>query len=486
MAASPPHHPETGARTAAGAARAIEPAAGAHKSLGLAACTAIVVGNMVGSGFYLSPSAVAPYGNLAILIWMVMGVGAICLGLSFAKLARIAPATGGPYAFTRLAYGDFAGFLIAWGYWISIWASLPVIAIAFAGVVVDFVPILKGRVAIVIITLVAIWGVVLVNLRGVHAAGLMAEITTYAKLVPFAAVILFGLFYIEPANFGELNPSGLSLWQAAAALAPLTMFAFLGLESATVPAGDVRDPERTIPRSTVLGISIAAALYVLGTIAVMGLIPRGELVNSLAPFSDAARVIWGPAGEIAISAAVVLSSIGALNGWTLLMGQVPMAAARDGLFPPLFGRLSARKVPAVGITVSALMATVLVLVQAAGAEGFSAFYKLVVGLSTMAAVIPYAFCALASGLVAARVSGGSRVPRVTVIELIAFVFAMFTLYGCGAEAVLYGLVLLLLGIPVFVWQRRRTILETAAPGVRLAAENLPPRRGAADPDGLTA
>lgn len=438
------------------------PAKGGPKSLGLAACTAIVVGNMVGSGFYLSPAAVAPYGNLAIIIWVVMGFGAICLGLTFAKLARIAPATGGPYAFTRLAYGDFAGFLIAWGYWISIWASLPVIAIAFAGVVLDFFPLLKGRAMAVIITLVAIWSVVLVNLRGVHAAGLMAEITTYAKLLPFGAVILVGLFFIEPANLSGFNPSGVPLLQASAALAPLTMFAFLGLESATVPAGDVRNPERTIPRSTVLGISIAATLYVLGTIAVMGLIPRQQLVHSLAPFSDAARAMWGPAGEIAISLAVVLSSIGALNGWTLLMGQVPMAAARDGLFPPLFSTLSARGVPAIGMIVSAFMATVLVLVQAAGSEGFSAFYKLVVGLSTMAAVIPYAFCAIASGLVSARVSGGTTAPRITLTELVAFVFALFTLYGCGAEAVLYGLVLLLLGIPVFVWQRRRAILARAS------------------------
>jgi arginine:agmatine antiporter len=107
--------------------------AGNGKSLGLAACTAVVVGNMVGSGFYLSPSAVAPYGWLAIAMWIVMGVGAVCLGLTFARLAAIAPATGGPYAYTRMAYGDFAGFLIAWGYWISVWASLPAIASAFAG-----------------------------------------------------------------------------------------------------------------------------------------------------------------------------------------------------------------------------------------------------------------------------------------------------------------------------------------------------------------
>src|SRR3954454_9883475 len=134
------------------------------KSLGIGACTAIVVGNMVGSGFYLSPAAVAPYGNLAILIWMVMGAGAICLGVTFAKLARLAPVTGGPYAYTRLAYGDFPGFFIAWGYWISIWASLPVIAVALAGAVVDLVPVLRVRAIIVVLTLGAIWVVVLINL----------------------------------------------------------------------------------------------------------------------------------------------------------------------------------------------------------------------------------------------------------------------------------------------------------------------------------
>src|SRR3954453_13340957 len=147
------------------------------KSLGVAACTAIVVGNMVGSGFYLSPSAVAPYGNLAIVAWLVMGAGAICVGLTFAKLARTAPATGGPYAYTRMAYGDFAGFLIAWGYWISIWASLPVIAIAFAGGMVDLFPLLGNRFAATVLTLGAIWAIVLVNLRGVHAAGVFAQVT---------------------------------------------------------------------------------------------------------------------------------------------------------------------------------------------------------------------------------------------------------------------------------------------------------------------
>ena len=220
------------------------------KSLGLAACTALVVGNMIGSGFYLSPSALAPYGQLAILAWIVMAGGAICLGLTFARLARLAPVTGGPYAYTRLAYGDFAGFLVAWGYWISICASLPAIAVAFTGYLAKMVTSFQGnRPIAVALTLGAIWFVVLVNLRGVKEAGLFTSLATFTKLVPFAAISLVGLFYVRWEQLSQFNPSGEPVLAASAALAPLTMFAFLGLESATVPAGEVRDAERTIPRS---------------------------------------------------------------------------------------------------------------------------------------------------------------------------------------------------------------------------------------------
>ena len=434
----------------------------ALKSLGVAACTAIVVGNMVGSGFYLSPSALAPYGILAILSWVVMGGGAICLGLTFARLSRLSPATGGPYAYSRMGFGDFAGFLVAWGYWISIWASLPAIAVAFTGSLFKIVPVLQGnRPMAVAITIGVMWLVVFTNLRGVKEAGLVAEVTTYSKMVPFVAISIIGLFFVRWGNLSEFNPSGQPLLASAATLAPLTMFAYLGLESATVPAGDVKDPARTIPRSTIIGVSIAALLYVLGTTVVLGVVPREELVKSAAPFADAARIMWGGWASDIVGIAVMISSLGALNGWTLLMGQVPMAAAQDRLFPALFGRVSARGVPAIGIIFSAILATCLILVQAAGSSGFAAFYTLVINLATMTAVVPYAFCALSVGLVAAKAAGGGKVPSVGVVEWIAFVFSIFTLYGCGPEAVLYGFVLLMLGIPVYVWQVRQQSTATS-------------------------
>ena len=372
------------------------------KSLGLAACTAIVVGNMVGSGFYLSPAAVAPYGNLAIIVWIVMGAGAICLGLTFAKLARLAPVTGGPYAYTRLAYGDFPGFLIAWGYWISIWASLPVIAVAFAGVMINLFPMLAGRVMAVTLRWVRS-GPSSSSTCAVSTPPVARRRSAYAKLLPFGAVALLGLFFIDLSALQRIQPqrSAADRGERRARAAHDVRISRTS-ESATVPAGDVRNPEWTIPRSTVIGISIAATLYVLGTIVVMGVLPREQLV---AIRRAILRRGWDDVGSVGRDRdrnrrrPFIDRRIERLD---LADGPGADGGRERWVVSQLFGRLSARNVPAIGIIVSALLATALVLVQAFGSQGFASIYRLIVGLSTMTAVVPYAFCALAGSLVSAR------------------------------------------------------------------------------------
>jgi len=423
--------------------------------LGLAACTALVIGNMVGSGFFIAPSALAPYGSTAIIGWGVMAFGAVCLGLVFARLARIAPATGGPYAYTRMGFGRFAGFLIAWGYWISIWASLPAMAAALVGYLGKLIPGLGAHRALCVgIGLGSMWLVTLINLRGVKEAGLFASLTTYTKLVPFIAISLIGLFWVDWRTFEILNPSDRPFLGALAATAPLTMFAFLGIESATVPAGDVIDPRRTIPRATVLGTLVSALIYILGTTVVMGVIPRESLVRSSAPFADAASAMWGHWAGIVIAVAAIISSLGALNGWTLMLGQVPMAAAADGAMPSVFGRVSARGVPAVGLVISVGLSTALVLLEVSGTGAMVAFYNLIVQLSTDAAMIPYVFCSVVEAVLFITRRPLSRALRVgpfMPVSLVAFVFSLGTIYGSGATAGMWALILLLLAAPIWVF-----------------------------------
>jgi amino acid transporter len=425
------------------------------RSLGLVACTALVVGNMVGSGFFIAPAALAPYGATAIIGWGVMSFAAVCLGMVFARLARIAPVTGGPYAYTRLGFGKFAGFLVAWGYWISIWVSLPAMAAALVGYLGKLVPTLADHFWLrIAIGVGAMWLVAGINLRGVKEAGVFQSITTITKLVPFIAISAFGLFWVDWSTFETINPSGKPFLSALAATAPLTMFAFLGIESATVPAGDVIDPKRTIPRATILGTLLAALIYTLGTTVVMGVMPLETLAKSSAPFADAASVMWGEWAAIAISLAAIVSSLGALNGWTLMLGQVPMAAAQDGAMPSIFGHLSARGVPARGLVISVSLATLLVLVEISGSGAMVAFYNIVVSLSTDAAMIPYVFCSVVEAVLFITRKPLSRALRIgpfMPVSIVAFVFSLATIFGAGASAAMWALILLLLAAPIWVF-----------------------------------
>jgi arginine:agmatine antiporter len=193
------------------------PAPPRERSLGLAMCTALVIGNMVGSGFYLAPSALAPFGGVAILGWIVTAAGSLCLALVFARLGRRIPQAGGPYAYTRAGFGDFAGFLIAWGYWISIWTSLPSIALAFGGYLVELFPgSIQGRVMAGVVLVGLLWLMAGINLLGVKEAGRFQVVVTSAKMIPILAIATIGLGWVRLENVGQLNPAG----RASSALSP--------------------------------------------------------------------------------------------------------------------------------------------------------------------------------------------------------------------------------------------------------------------------
>ncbi|WP_200943489.1 amino acid permease [Brevundimonas sp. Root1423] len=421
-------------------------------------CICLVVGNVVGAGFYLSPAALAPFGMVAVLGWFLLAIGAMCIGIVFARLSSIAPAAGGPYAFARQAFGPLSGFMVAWTYWISIWASLPAIALTLAGYLLAFFPGAKEPWMTVAVALAAMWGICLLSFRGTATVGSLQRWAVALKILPFVAIGTIGLFWVRPENLMPLNPSGMPILPALSTLAPLVMFAFLGIESATVPAGDVDNPKVTIPRATLIGAGICALLYIFCTIAVMGVIPREQLAASSSPFADAARVMWGSWAGSLIGVAVVLSSLAALNGWTLLLGQVPLAAAKDGAFPRVFGRVNSRGAPAAGLSVSLTFSSLLLVAQGGGGQAVAAAYEVLVQLSTTANMIPYIFCAVAEAMLVKSLAdrgGGWRIGPFTPAALIAFGFSVWVVIGSGATAAMWTLVLMVLALPIYVVLARR-------------------------------
>jgi APA family basic amino acid/polyamine antiporter len=430
-----------------------------HKAgLGLWMCTALVVGNMIGSGVFLLPASLAPFGGISILGWLVSAGGAVCLALVFARLGALMPRVGGPYAYAREGFGDFAGFWVAWSYWISVWTTNAALAVAFVSYSTVFWPTLGASPALAAGTaLVTLWALTLVNTYGVREAGQVQLVTTILKLLPLAAIGAFGFFSFDPEHFRPFNPSGGSPISAVTATVTLTLWAFLGLESGTVPAADVRDASRTIPRATMIGTIIAAAIYIICTVAVMGIIAPADLASSTAPFADAAGSIWGSWGRWIIGAGAAISCFGALNGWILIAGQVPRAAALDGLLPARFERLGPRGTPVFGLIFSSAIATVLIAMNYT--RGLVQAFTFLILLATLATLMPYVFASMTGLMIALRERRTSAAPGRTigrmVLSVLAFGFSLWAIAGAGPRTVYWGFMLLVAGLPVYAAMRWR-------------------------------
>lgn len=422
-------------------------------TIGFWTVVALVMGNMIGSGVFLLPSLLAPYGGGVTLIgWLISASGATMLALVFARLARVHPAAGGPYAYSRAAFGDLAGFLVAWSYWISIWASLAALAVAAVGYLDPFIPgIVRHPPSAVLLAIALVWGLIAVNARGVGLAGRVQVITTVIKVLPLALIGIAGLAAFEPARFAMPSEGLAETGRGAMAVVTLTLWAFLGLESGTIPADAVADARRTIPRATVVGTMLATGIYIVSTLGVMSLVPLEALATSTAPFADAARAMGGEWAASAVALGAAVSCLGALNGWALMVGRVPLATANDGLFPAVFARLSARDTPVQGMLIAGVLATTLIALKAS--DSLVDLFEFIILLSTLGTLVPYLFCSLASLML--DPPGGGRLSRgATVVACLAFVYAMVAVGGAGADVVYWGFLLLVAGLPVYVWVRR--------------------------------
>ncbi len=417
------------------------------KPLGLWMATALVVGSMIGSGVFLLPAALAPYGAASLIGWGIALCGALLLAATFAKLAVHWPCTGGPYAYVRRSFGDAAGFGIAWSYWISIWSGLAAIAVAFAGSIGAMFPALTATpVRAATCALVALWACTIVNVVGLRQAGRLQVLATALKLVPLLLFGIVALWFVDAGNYVPFNPSGKSLPQVAQVTVILAMWALCGLEVATVPAGSIRDAKRTIPRATLLGTLLAGIATILACTVVIGLVPTEVLKDSGAPMAEAAGRVWGPGAALGIALLAAVSTFGAINGWVLVCAQVSLAAASDGLFPRPFARLDRNGTPTFGIIVGSVLATVLVI--ASYSRSLVELFTFILLISTSAILLPYA----ASSAAWLR-SGGGHGGRV--VAALALVYSLYALSGAGTEALLWGAVLLAAGVPVYLWMQRR-------------------------------
>ena len=404
---------------------------------------------MIGSGIFLLPASLAFYGSISLFGWIISACGALLIARVFATLSKHIPKRGGPYVYAKEGFGDFVGFLVAWGYWISILTTNAAITVAMLGYLTVFFPIIGTSPSIaIIIGLSAIWGLSWINSRGIKTAGQIQVITTILKVAPLLVIAVFGIFYIDWTNFSPLNVSGESDLKAIIATTTLTLFAFLGIESGSIPADDIEDPAKTIGKATMRGTYIAILVYVLGSMVVMGVIPSSILQYSDAPFADVAMQMWGPWAKYLVAAGAVIATFGALNGWILMQGQIPMAAARDKMFYAPFAEENRMGSPAIGIAISSVIVSAIMLLNFN--KGFVKAFEFMILLSTLTCLVPYLFSTATHMLFSLQ----KRISSNWLIGLVAFLFSCGAIIGSGSDVVFWGFMCLIAGIPVYVWIRK--------------------------------
>jgi APA family basic amino acid/polyamine antiporter len=386
-----------------------------------------------------------------LLGWVFTASGALILAKIFSNFSKIiVNKSGGPYLYSKQGFGDFIGFLVAWGYWISTWISNAAIAIAIIGGLSFFFPILQtNSVLAVSIGLSMIWFFTWINSKGMRTTGKIQVITTVLKLLPLVFVIIFGIFFFSLDNFPEFNMTGESNFTSFSLVAALTLYAFLGLESASIPVENIHTPEKTVPKATMYGTIISTCIYIFSTIVLFGILPTETLQNSPAPFAEAGEIIGGKYTGYFIAIGAIISGMGALNGWILILAQIPMAAAKDEMFPRIFKRKNKKGVPVLGLVIGSILSSVVMLMNFS--ENLVTQFTFIVNLTVLACLVPYLFVSASYAIVIIqnKIYTNSIVKTVS-LGLFGFLYSLWAIYGSSAEVVFYGLLLLLLGIPFYV------------------------------------
>jgi APA family basic amino acid/polyamine antiporter len=441
------------------------PSGGATSRFGLTTAIALIVGSIIGVGIFNLPTSLAGYGPISLVSMGLTTIGALALALLFAALSRRLPADGGPYAYSRVAFGNPLGFANAWSYWITAWAGNAAIAVGWVLYVEEFVNKDHNRFFSVVLVLVGLWIPAAINLSGVKNMGSVQVVTTILKFAALLFMSTVGLFYIKGSNFTPWNVSGESAISAIGGGMSIALFSYLGVEVAAVAAAKVRDPDRNVPRATILGTLATAVVYMLSLTAVFGIVPTNQLAEANAPFSLAMNTMFGGTwtGHL-MAVAVIISGFGALNGWTMICAEMPLAAAKDGLFPAQFKSTSRTGVPAFGIIAATVLASIAMIINYVGSSGETVFTTLVL-MTGITAAIPYGFSALAQikwRLADHRRMDTPRFGRDMTVAVLSVIFSiLFIVYSrnTGNSFWVYWAPFfmaggaLLLGIPVYQRQR---------------------------------
>jgi len=420
------------------------------KRMSLMQLTFIVAVNMMGSGIIMLPTNMAQVGAISLLSWIVTAVGSMAIAYGFAQAGIYNQRSGGMSAYAEDAYGKSGFFIVFFLYFLSLAIGNVAIAISALGYLSSFFPWLSSTPISTCIGVIALlWLTTVANFGGPSVTGKIGSITVWGVIIPVAGLSVIGWLWFSSETFKEAwNPQGLSLGAGMGSSIALTLWAFLGMESAAQNSDAVENPKRNVPLACLFGTLGAAVIYVLSTTVIQGIVPNPELAKSTGPFALAYAHMFNPMIGNIIMALAVMACLGSLLGWQFTIAQTAKSASDDRMFPSFFSKVSSMGAPITGMIVMGVVQSLLALSTIS--PSLSEQFGVLVNLAVVTNVIPYiiALSALMVMMKAARVPEG-KYRTTAVITLVAMLYSTYAIYASGKDAVLGGTIVMALGFVIW-------------------------------------
>ncbi len=444
--------------------------ADSNKKMSLVGLTTLVTVNMMGSGIIMLPTNMAQLGAVSLLSWIFTAIGSMAIAYCFAQCGVFCPRSGGLSAYTEEAHAKSGFFTCSYLYFLSLAIANVAVAISAVGYMTAFIPWLgTGAIPLCVGTIALIWITTAANFGGPSITGKIGAFTVWGVIIPVAGLCIIGWIWFKPDVLAAAwNPNELPVSEAISKAIPLTLWAFLGMESAAQASDAVEDPKRNVPLACLFGTLGAAVVYVLSTTVIQGIIPNAELANSSAPFALVYAKIFNPFVGSVVMALAVMACIGSLLGWQFTLAQTAKMTADQNLFLKLFSKVNSMGAPVVGMLVCGVMQTLLAL-STISPDAAAQFSKLV-SLAAVTNLIPYitALTGLLVIMYKAQVSAAVY-SRNVVVLLIAVTYSLYALYACGKDAVMGGTLVLAIGYLLYGFLAKR--FADVPAGAQIVAAN---------------
>ena len=413
--------------------------------IGVVQLTILTMVNMMGSGIIMLPTKLAEIGTISIVSWLVTAVGSTALAYAFAQCGMFSKKSGGMGGYAEYSFGKAGNFMANYTYGVSLVIANTAIAISAVGYGSEFLGATLSPLSIALWTIFTLWLATILNFGGARITGNISSFTIWGVIIPVVGISIIGWKWFDSSMYvNSWNPHNVPTFEAIGVSISMTLWAFLGLESACANADAVENPEKNVPIAVLGGTLGAAVIYIVSTNVIAGIVPNLELASSTAPFGLAFAHMFNETIGKVIMGLMVMSCFGSLLGWQFTIAQVFKSSAEEGYFPAFFKKVTSKDAPIVGMVTITALQTLLSLMTIS--PSLNKQFNVLVDLAVVTNVIPYllSMAALAVLLKAENVAP-QKYKTTVLVAFIGSLYSIYALYAAGEQAMLYGSIVTFIG-----------------------------------------